>query len=89
MRVENNSKFVRGKGKAQEAIEERVLSRFGLEQADSRRGEYVLAIPYETEEELEHIIQEEIWAEAARIADLRNCFIEGDTISLEDPDKYW
>ncbi len=74
MWVENNSKFVRGKGKSREEIERRVLSRFGLEEADSERGEYVLSIPYTTEEELERIIYEEIWAEEAAIADLRHFF---------------
>lgn len=89
MYVENNSKFVRGKGKAQAEIERRILGQFGLDASSPMKGDYILSIPYTTEEELEHIIHEEIWAEAARIADLRNCYVEGDTVSLEDPDRYW
>lgn len=89
LRVENNSKFVRGKGKAREEIERRVLSRFGMEKPDKEGGEYVLSIPYTTDEELDRIIYDEIWREAESIADLRNCFTEGDITSLEDPDRSW
>jgi len=45
LRVENNSKFVRGKGRAREEIERRVLSRYGMENPDKKRGEYLLSIP--------------------------------------------
>ncbi len=45
MRVENSSKFVRGKGRAREEIERRVLSRYGMENPDKKRGEYLLSIP--------------------------------------------
>jgi DNA invertase Pin-like site-specific DNA recombinase len=51
LRVENNSKFVRGKGKVREEIERRILSRYGMENPDKERGEYLLSIPYTTDEE--------------------------------------
>ena len=89
LRVENNSKFVRGKGKAREEIERRVLSRYSMESPDKKRGEYLLSIPYTTDEELDRIIYNEIWQEAESIADLRNCFTEGDVISLDDPSRRW
>jgi hypothetical protein len=54
---------------------------------DSHR--YILTIPYQTDEELDHIIYEDILAEAHRIADLRNGFVEADVISLDDPERSW
>lgn len=89
LRVENNSKFVRGKGKAREEIEQYVLSRFAMEKPDKQGWEYILSIPYTTDEELDRIIYEEIVAEAERTADLRHCFTEGDMVSVDDPDRSW
>jgi DNA invertase Pin-like site-specific DNA recombinase len=89
MRVENNSKFVRGKGKARAEIERQILIRYGMGKNEEGGPEYVLTIPYTTDEALDRTINEEIWGEAASIADLRNCFIEGDTVSLEDPERNW
>lgn len=89
LRVENNSKFVRGKSKSLNEIEWRVLSRFGMEKPDKNIPEYILSIPYTTDEELDQIIYDEIYAETESIADSRHCFIEGDIISLDDPDRSW
>ena len=89
LRVENNSKFVRGKGKVREEIERQILSRYRMEKPHKERGEYLLAIPYTSDEELDRIIYHEIWREAERMADLRHCFTEGDIISLDDPDRSW
>lgn len=89
LRVENNSKFVRGKKKAREEIEASVLSRYGMAKDPEDGCEYTLTIPYETDEELDTIIYQDILGEADRIADLRNCFIEGDATSLDDPDRSW
>lgn len=69
--------------------QQRVLRRFGMKKTDKAGFEYILVIPYTTDEELDHIINEEIYAEAGSIADNRNCFIEGDMISLDDPEKSW
>ena len=87
--VENNSKFVRGKSRARAEIEQDVLSRFSMEKTDKNGWEYILSIPYTTDEELDEIILEEIYAEAERIADLRNGFIEGHITSLDDPARSW
>jgi DNA invertase Pin-like site-specific DNA recombinase len=89
LRVENNSKFVRGKSRSRKEIEQRVLSRFGMEKPYKDSWEYILSIPYTTDEELDRIIYEEICAEAERIADLRNGFTEADIISLDDPERSW
>lgn len=52
LRVENNSKFVRGKGKVREEIERYVLSRFAMQQADQKGCEYLLSVPYTSDEEI-------------------------------------
>jgi DNA invertase Pin-like site-specific DNA recombinase len=87
--VENNSKFVRGKSRAREEIERDLLSRFSMEKTDKNGWEYILSIPYTTDEELDKIIHDEIYAEAERIADLRNGFIDGHITSLDDPERSW
>jgi DNA invertase Pin-like site-specific DNA recombinase len=89
LRVENNNKFVRGKSKAREEIERRVLGQFGMEKTSKVGSEYILSIPYTTDEELDRTIYDEIYAEAENIADYRHCFTEGDMVSLEDPEKSW
>jgi hypothetical protein len=89
LRVENNSKFVRGKNKSREEIEEWVLSRYGMEKQTKDGGEYGLSIPYQTDKELDRIIYENILGKAHRIADNRNGFIEADVISLDDPERSW
>jgi DNA invertase Pin-like site-specific DNA recombinase len=89
LRVENNSKFVRGKRRSREEIERSVLSRFDMEKPHKDSWEYILSIPYSSDEELDRIIYEEICAEAERIADLRNGFTEADIVSLDDPERSW
>ena len=87
--VENNSKFVRGKGKSREDIEWDILRRYQMEKPHKDSHRYILTIPYETDEELDRIIYDEILGEAHSIADLRNGFIEADVVSLDDPDRSW
>jgi hypothetical protein len=89
LRVENNSKFVRGKGKVRAEIEQWVLSQYAMEKVRKDGCEYLLSIPYETEEELERIIYNEIYAEMNNVADYRHCFIEGDMIALDDSERSW
>ncbi|WP_172424026.1 recombinase family protein [Paenibacillus larvae] len=74
LRVENNSKFVRGKGKVREIIEHDLRYRFKMK---IDKGEYVLYIHYTTVEALEKIVYD-IIEEMSLEADLRNCFIEVD-----------
>lgn len=89
LQVENNSKFVRGKGKVREDIERHVLGRFAMEKTAKDGWEYVLSIPYTTDEELDRTIYEEIYAEMERCADVRHCFIEADINSLDNPERSW
>lgn len=89
LRVENNSKFVRGKGKAREAIEREVLSRFAMEKPDPKGSEYLLSIPYTHEDELDRIIYQEILAEMGSQADTRHCFIETDLAAVDNPERRW
>ena len=89
MRVENNNKFIRGKSKARQEIEQYVLSRYGMKEDDHGGPEYVLTVPYTTDEELDRIIYDEVLGEAQDIADRRHCFVEGDAVSLEDPERSW
>ena len=89
LRVENNSKFVRGKGKAREAIEREVLSRFAMEKPDPNGSEYLLSIPYTHEDELDRIIYEEIFAEMESQVDERHCFIEADLTAVDNPERRW
>ena len=89
LQVENNSKFVRGKKRVREEIEQYVLNRFGMEKERADDWEYTLTIPYETEEELDAIIYDEILNEASRLADDRHCFVEADVASVDDPERSW
>jgi DNA invertase Pin-like site-specific DNA recombinase len=87
--VENNSKFVRGKTRSREEIEDWVLSRYGMEKPHKDSHRYILTIPYQTDEELDRIIYEDILGEAHRIADVRHGFVEADVVSLDDPERSW
>jgi hypothetical protein len=60
-----------------------------MEKLDKDNGRYNLSIPYSTDEELDSIIYNEILAEAERTADMRNCFIEADIVSVDDPGRSW
>jgi hypothetical protein len=51
--------------------------------------EYELTIPYDTDEELDEIIERDILQEASSQADLRNCFIEASVRALDDSDRSW
>jgi hypothetical protein len=77
LRVERNSKFVRGKKKAREDIEQYVLSRFDMEKKEKDGWEYTLRIPYTNQEDLEKTVYD-IYSEMESQANLRNCFIEAD-----------
>jgi hypothetical protein len=46
-------------------------------------------IPYETDEQLERIIYQDILQEAASTADARYCFIGAVVRALDDSGRYW
>lgn len=79
LRVENNSKFVRGKNESRREIERQCFSEFKMVKKDKDGHEYALQIPYETDEDLDATVHE-IMTEASCIADLRNGFIEMDVL---------
>ena len=85
--VENNSKFVRGKTRVRQEIEDYLNSYYDLEKPYKDSWDYKLTIKYTTEEELDNEI-EEIIHEMADIADMKNCFIEH-SITSEKLDKSW
>ena len=88
LQVENNNKWVRGKGKSREEIEQSVLRRYEMEKPQEDGAEYILTIPYDTDEELDETICD-ILREAERIAHSRNGFTEPDVRSLDDPERTW
>ena len=75
LRVENNSKFVRGKGKVREKIEQSVLREYQTKKLD--RCEYELTFTYKDDRHLQKQI-DELHQEMANEADYRNCFVEAD-----------
>ena len=70
-------------------IEWDILRHYQMEKPWKDGWEYILTIPYETDEDLDRIIYDDILGEAHRIADMRNGFIEADVISLDDPNRSW
>ncbi|MCB1067654.1 MAG: recombinase family protein [Simkania sp.] len=86
IRVENNSKYVRGKKRSIEDIENYVLYDYDVKKLDD--CEYELKIPYENEKDLEREIDEIVRGIDSQ-ADLRNCFTEISVRALDGSDKYW
>ncbi len=85
LRVENNSKFVRGKKRALESIENYHLRHYNAKRRPS--GDYELSVPYRTDAELDETV-EALLRDIDREADLRNCFTETDA-HLEGSDRHW
>ena len=88
LRVENNTKYVRGKGKVRDEIERYILRQYAMGKHPNG-VEYTLTIPYETDEQLERIIYRDILQEAESTADARHCFIEADVRALDDSGRHW
>lgn len=75
LQVENNSNFVRGKGKSRQHIEDYILSNYGATKLVKDGWEYELTIQYTDDEDLEQQIYD-LSAEMSSEADLRNGFVE-------------
>ncbi len=73
--VENNSKFVRGKKKAREYIENDWRRYYDVEKLRIDGNEYVLKVPYDSEDDLGETVYEMI-IDAQRAADEYNCQVE-------------
>ena len=85
LRIENNSKFVRGKKRATEDIE-----RYCLEEYNAKRrpdGEYELKVPYDNDEDLDQTM-EALLGEIASQADDRNCSSESHA-RMHNADRHW
>ena len=89
LRVENNNSFVRGKKRAREDIERYVLSQYGMRKSSPDSDDYILTIPYTTDESLENTIYRDISSEAERHADSRHCFIEADVRARDGSERSW
>jgi len=87
LRVENNSKFVRGRKRSIENIERYVLSQYNMKKIFEDGWEYELLIPHRTDDGLDETIYDMI-DEMSRTADRRNCFIEYDVRAV-DSDRVW
>lgn len=74
LRVENNSKFIRGKGKVRKDIEQFLKDYYKMEIIGD---EYIIYVSYTTVEELKKTVYD-ILEEMNSDADMRNCFIEAD-----------
>ena len=88
LRVENNNKYIRGKQKVRDEIEQYILSQYAMEKHPNG-VDYTLTIPYETDEQLEQTIYRDILQEADGTADARHCFIEADVRALDDSGRHW
>jgi DNA invertase Pin-like site-specific DNA recombinase len=87
LRVERNSKFVRGIKKSKREIEDHVLYYYNYEKLDNEGCEYILTIRYNTEKELDNTIYD-IYREMESTACFNNCWTEADIYTL-DGEKSW
>lgn len=85
LRIENNSKFVRGKKRTVEHIESFYLEEYGAKRRPN--GGYELKVPHDSDEELDDIINE-LLSDIACDADDRHCFSESDAC-MEGTDRQW
>ena len=85
LRIENNSKFVRGKKRARENIERYCLSEYDGQRLPS--GEYELKVPYSSDDDLDKRMHE-LLGDISSEADDRNCFSESDA-RMDGTDRYW
>ncbi|USK32105.1 recombinase family protein [Bacillus sp. F19] len=74
LRIENNNKFVGGKGKVRESIEQFLKHHYKMEII---ANEYIIYVPYTTIDALKKAVYD-ILGELDSEADMRNCFIEAD-----------
>lgn len=85
LRIENNSKFVRGKKRTIEHIESFYLAEYDAQRRSN--GEYELKIPYDSNEDLDNTVNE-LLNDIASGADDRHCFSESDA-RMEGADRHW
>ncbi len=86
LRIENNSKFVRGKKKSKEDIEMFVFPHYKMKDIGND-FEYEVTFSYQDDTDLENQIYE-LADEMSHQADSRNCFIEVDFQEI-GTDRHW
>lgn len=84
--VENNNKFVRGKKKSIERIEDD-LKYYELKKLPNGQWDYLIYVEYETKEDLENTVYD-ILSEMSSTADYRNCFVEAEA-HCKELDMWW
>lgn len=87
LQVENNSKFVRGKGKSRQHIEDYILAEHDAKKLEKDGWEYELTFQYTDDEDLERQVYD-LSAEMSHEADLRNDFVEYSFTEVET-DRSW
>lgn len=85
LRIENNSKFVRGKKRAREDVERYCLAEYDAQRLPS--GEYELKIPYSSDDDLDQRMNE-LLGDIASQADDRHCFSESEAC-MEGTGRCW
>lgn len=85
LRIENNSKFVRGKKRSREDIERYCLAEYDAKRLPS--GEYELKVPYNSDDDLDQRMNE-LLGDIASQADDRHCFSESEAC-MEGTDRCW
>jgi hypothetical protein len=75
LQVENNSKFIRGKGQSRKDIEMFILSKYQMKKLNKDGWEYELTFHYKDEEDLQKQVYD-LASEMEFQADMRNGFIE-------------
>lgn len=83
--IENNSKFVRGKGKVRESIEWSMLREYQMKKLP--RNDYELTFTFKDAEHLQKQI-DDLHQEMVSAADLRNCYIEANFYDKENDISY-
>lgn len=86
--VQNNNKFVRGRKRAKEDIEDCCLRFYNYRKLDKDGSEYELTIPYDNDADLDKTIYE-LMGEIESTADMRHCNIECEIHVVDDPNRTW
>lgn len=85
LRIGNNNKFVRGKKRVIESIEQYHLA--ALDAQRQSTGVYTIKVTYSSDKELDTLV-DDLLREIALEADMRNCFSESDA-HLEGSELCW
>lgn len=87
LRIENSSKFVRGKKQETRAGRHRALLPEEYEAERLPNGEYMLKVPYNSDDDLDTRMSE-LLSDISSEAGDRHCFSESDA-RMEGTDRHW